>query len=81
MRRKINGAITVDKKVPLPPPRTGEQNHVYPWRTMEVGDSFAVPTDKMIANFRHGASLAGRINQRRFSVRQTPDGYRCWRIA
>jgi len=53
----------------------------YPWETMEVGDSFLVPEDVAIDSARSGATIAGRKHNRKFSIRKTDNGYRCWRIA
>lgn len=69
--------IKVDKNVP--PPR---QRGKYPWRQMEVGDSFLVP-EGMENSVRYAASYFRKRNpDYKFMVRKQEDGtYRCWRIA
>jgi hypothetical protein len=75
--------IQIDKNVPLPAPKRGVGSAKYPWRLLEVGDSFLFSG----AN-KHGKSAsaqairAGRVLGRKFTVRKMDDGsYRCWRVA
>lgn len=68
--------VKIDKNVPLP----AHHLQIYPWREMEVGDSFLVPTDTKSASLRVIASRNGRELGRTFSVRKTPEGFRCWRV-
>lgn len=51
----------------------------YPWRTMEVGDSFLFPREKKSPHSQaHQSSII--YAPRKFIARLTPDGVRCWRI-
>lgn len=69
--------IKIDKGVPL-----HDARRRWPFASMNVGDSFLVPADVTPA---YAANLAGAANRQypgmRFSGRQTPEGYRVWRIA
>jgi len=79
----------IEHGIPLPDPVKTERKigvtH-YPWREMEVGDSFLVPYDG-----EPGTAVQNRVNAtathyrkryaitQRHTTRQTPDGVRCWR--
>lgn len=74
--------IKIDKNVWMPGRcGSGDATRKYPFNTMEVGDSFEInghAPDKV----RNSAYAFGRMNNRKFAVRQTGEGsYRCWRIA
>ena len=78
--------IKIDKGVPIPPPFIGVAR--YPWRTMEIGDSFLYPLrpgKEMQALRRdasaHAASTGKRIG-RKFRLRtlEGEAGVRVWRI-
>lgn len=62
----------IEKNVPLP------EKTVYPFDDMEVGDSFFDDTsgESKIRGEAGRASVMGR----KFKVKKTPDGYRCWRV-
>ncbi|HJW82448.1 MAG TPA: hypothetical protein VJ396_09410 [Acidiferrobacterales bacterium] len=49
----------------------------FPWRTMEIGDSFLANTP----HIRTSAHAMGKYYGKKFSVRKTPEGLRVWRIA
>lgn len=69
----------VTNKVPVPHHRM-----IYPFRMMEVGDSFLVPLEdlKNHRQVRSAASHFGRRNRPyRFSVIREKSGYRVFRIA
>ena len=71
----------IEKGVPLPV-GAGTQGHaVYPFRQMEVGDSFFVPNPK--PNTVHSAvgSFKKRNPEYRFAVRNQDGGVRVWRIS
>lgn len=74
-------AYEVDKAVPLPTNASGGRPHKYPFREMEVGDSFLVePLDG--DKLRNYASQFSRAKGARFVTRKQPDGsVRCWRVA
>jgi len=52
----------------------------YPWRDLEVDQSFFVADGKLTA-LRPAASLAGKRLSRRFVARAVDGGVRCWRVA
>ena len=74
--------FTIEKNVPIPVGGKGVSGQTkYPFSEMKIGDSFAVscvPSTVISAarNWRntHNSSC-------KFSVRKTPDGCRCWRVA
>jgi hypothetical protein len=70
-------AYVVESDVPVP------EYHcrgVYPFSSMTVGDSFAFPGSKAEL-VRVAAWHFGRRHKRRFTVRKTSKGFRCWRVA
>lgn len=75
--------IKIDKGIELPPGRTTRK---YPWREMEIGDSFYVSDDEFPGlygheRFRTLVSAAGTRMGLRFSVRKVEGGLRVWRTA
>ena len=58
-------------------PKFGGGPAKYPWRDMEVGDSFFTPD----GNARSIVTKAGKANGCKFSSRKVEGGYRIWRIA
>lgn len=71
----------IEKGIPLPNPRAPKKM-MYPFREMEVGDSFALPSKKE-GNCRNAANLFCRRNRPtwKFSVNKIDEKeYRCWRI-
>jgi len=71
-------SITVDKGVPIPNFRTAPRKSKYPWRDLEVGDSFLVP-DTTSERFGPQAREAGLRLGRKFTVRKVEEGVRVWR--
>ena len=68
--------ITIDRDVPLPEPRSNRT--IYPFRQMEVGDSFSLPYHTRIAN---AAFAFGKINGLKFTTAKVGDMIRVWRVA
>lgn len=75
--------IQIDKGIPLAPSQPGKgggRKTIYPWRQMEVGDSFFVP-DRTIRSF---SGSAAQHRPRRFSMRTVVEngvsGIRIWRV-
>jgi hypothetical protein len=80
----VNQIAKIDKGIPLP--SRGESNRrgagsKYPWRSMEVGDSFLIPSDdpkklqrRMYQNYR-------RYKPMKFETRMVEGGVRIWRTA
>lgn len=81
MKLAVNNTATpyrIEKGV-APPKRHASTK--YPFPDMDVGDSFAVPTEQL-ALVRTASYHWGKINGgKKFSTRKYGDGYRCWRIA
>ena len=65
--------MKVESNIPIP----GK----YPFAQMQVGDSFLVPQDVKRQTVNVAALRYGRTSGKRFTVRMTPEGYRCWRTA
>jgi len=74
--------VKVRKGVELPHWGTNGRRTFYPWRTMEVGDSFIFPEGYARQHADKAASLAGKKHNRKFSVRALHDGrIGCWRVS
>lgn len=80
-----NQGISIQRNVPIP---AGAQGPVpkYPFRNMEVGDSFFVEADKTrIATIRTSAHLFGRCNEATFRTVSVTEGgksgIRIWKTA
>ncbi len=82
----------VDNTVPMPAIHRGNYfgpgQRKYPFDTMAVGDSFAVPKEAAPALRSAASSFTARMKQRvgdeaayRFTVQRHGDEVRCWRIA
>lgn len=67
--------IAVEKNIPIPPEK---KRNVYPYKSIEVGESFFVPTGKLQivcnANYRSGKQL-----NKKFIARKENEGVRVWR--
>lgn len=71
--------IKVDKEIPAPFIRIGRVPK-YPWHTLKVGESFAVPEDRDMTSMRSQCSRAGKKLGMRFAVRDTGKQLRVWRV-
>lgn len=62
-------------------PHPAHQSIKYPFAEMSVGDSFLINGDASHQKVATAAQKYGLAQGRnwKFSVRKTPDGYRCWR--
>lgn len=77
---------TFEIQANVPIPQSGRATR-YPFRAMEVGESFLVPVtpmdDRKLVRIRlnSAAVAAGRRLKRKFVTRAVPEehGYRCWR--
>jgi len=68
--------IEIDKNIEIPV--KGCAN--YPFKHMEIGDSFIVDVEN-VAAFRNRTYIAAKELNFKFSTLKTEDGsYRCWRI-
>lgn len=77
---------TVEKNVPIPANTgsyTGARPRIYPFNTMDVGDSFGMGSKEEARRVTAAASSYSKTHGGgRFSVQQVPGGgYRCWRIS
>jgi hypothetical protein len=72
--------IEVQKGVPMPADRNGNtRKGKYPWKQMEVGDSFFVP-NKSTSAFGANIVVAKRSTGFNFVSRNENDGVRVWRV-
>lgn len=69
--------IAIEKGIPIPNSGAG-RTPKYPWRTMEVGDSFFAEN---VRNVSAMAAAAMRRTGLKFTVRKVEDGHRIWRVA
>ena len=69
-------SITIDNNVPLPPEK---KRNVYPYKDMDVGDSFLIQDGKIqiVCNANYRASKATGM---KFIARRDGNGVRVWRI-
>lgn len=65
--------MKIEKGIPHPRSR-------FPFQEMEVGDSFLIPQEVPRMTVCVAAHRFGKDKGLKFSVRMTPEGYRCWRI-
>lgn len=71
--------VAIDRGVPLPSETRGAKA-IYPFRDMQLGDSFLLPaTVKYPTQVCTTGNL--RHSPKRFTCRKTAEGYRIWRIA
>jgi hypothetical protein len=62
---------TVEKNIPIP--------KRWPFDEMKVGDSFLIPPSANRVTVSVAAKRWGEKHNAQFTIRKTPDGYRCWR--
>lgn len=75
-------AIRVDKHIPLPNRIGGSGRPArYPWKNMNVGDSFVFPKEVKRSTAQSLTYKTGKTNGRRFAIRTVAEGIRCWRLA
>lgn len=83
--------IQVEKNIPIytNPVRTNtrEWNYKFPWKTLEINDSFAVPCETITDVRRAVESLSSNMNYqnkktgRMYAIRYCAKEVRVWRIA
>ncbi len=71
--------IPIDKNIPAP--KTRSKRDKYPWKGMDIGDSFFVPIDQAPKTFITVCYIAGKMHDRKFSCRKEEAGYRVWRVS
>ena len=73
----------IEKNIPIPAKvYRGRMTHGsvrYPWDEMEVHDSFALPI-QYVNKVRVAAGARNVQGEQYFTVRETLEGHRCWRI-
>lgn len=73
--------MDIDKDVPIPPIQRGAGKKLtYPWPSMEVGDSVGFDTYYKAKKAHSSAREWGLRNNAAFSIRQTEEGGRVWRV-
>lgn len=73
----------IRKNVPVPPAgKAGGRSAKYPFRNMEVGDSFeATMSDAEAKQVQRAATSYARRNGVKFTTRRSATGVGVWRIA
>lgn len=76
IKESMNMSIAIDRGIPLP--EVKKFNH-YPYKTMQVGESFFVPgvSVKLMCN---NNGRMNKITGMKFTARKEKDGVRVWRI-
>lgn len=69
-------AVPIEKGVPIPHRRSSPK---YPWRQMEVGDSFFAAGARQPSLRQQAYAVTRRIGWK-FIVRQAEGGCRVWRV-
>jgi len=71
--------LRIDKNVPIPPPVSSGK---YPFKRMDIGDSFFIPLCKTRPEESLRCSIYNCAKRARMKVtmRKVTGGYRCWRI-
>jgi len=71
--------LKIESNVPMPSRR---KSSIYPFASMQVGDSFFVCDGRHPRSIStHMSTTAQRHRPKRFCTRQEGDGIRVWRIA
>lgn len=73
--------IKIEKNVPIPKPNGSGRPAKYPWKSMEVGDSFFVNGGTKTTTLSNSAAYQRALTGRKFAVRTEGEGVRVWRIA
>ena len=68
-------SIQVEKDVPLPAPK---KRNSYPYKSMDIGESFFVPDVKMQTIYNYNYRASKSLNMR-FIARREGEGVRIWR--
>jgi hypothetical protein len=74
-RKAAPSGFLIEKGIPVP---MVSGTRVYPFPSMEVGDSFSIDRKEKVAA---AASVFGKRHGVKFSLRRTGNGYRVWRVA
>lgn len=68
----------IDKGILMPP--EGGKTFKYPWREMEIGDSFLFDKKVSVKGASVQAFTRGAKYKRKYAVRTVGKRVRCWRI-
>lgn len=83
--------FTIERGLPIPTGGYRGQPSPYPFANLSIGDSFLVPFDfkvsgraltpQQLRSRLHGAAACVRRRhpERKFTIRNSEDGVRCWR--
>lgn len=76
-------SFVIESGVPMVGTRRGRKATNFPFRDMEIGDSFVIPCDsqdpKAVANWRRKLLNAKRGLEAVFATAIVPEGLRVWR--
>lgn len=72
-------SFTIERGIPIPPPRWPTTK--WPYRSMELGDSFFVPVGNAGKNIYNNARAAAQAYGQKISIRKIDGGWRIWRTA
>jgi hypothetical protein len=70
--------LKIDKDIPPPKQYGRAAVQKYPWKEMEIGNSFLVK--QVGPSFPAQARNASRLYGRKFVARKVSGGYRVWRV-
>ena len=70
--------IKIDKGISMPK-FNGDKGR-FPFEKMEIGDSFLFPKETEKYSVHSMTYTAGRKLNKKFSIRNTAEGFRCWRV-
>ena len=77
--------MQIDKNIPIPPAGHSGKRSFYPFRELEIGDSFLVPynSEKPYATQTRLTTRAAYHERYgfKYTTRRTPEGVRVWRVA
>lgn len=76
-----NEEIKIESGIPIPESHAHHKGQSkYPFSKLQVGESFLFPDHVNRTNAESAKSRKGRLLNRKFVVRKTEDGLRCWRV-
>lgn len=70
----------IEKGVPMPEMKNVGYRSKYPWKAMEIGDSFFIPAPAPVA-LRGNLCKVALQTGKRFTARDAGNGFRVWRVA
>ena len=74
--------FVLETNIPVPGRKGGRTGSKYPFAVMDVGQSFLVGSDVKASTVRSAVGAFIKTNKdRKFVVRETPEGVRVWRVA